>query len=123
MFVQQTSTLNSMNPTIVPAALQQQNQFSSVVTDITNLVTAVDGNITFNDNMAGIFVTFTTTTANASNTVNHTLGSIPIGFIVTNINVGGVVYTSTFTSWTSKTVTLFCSAANATVTVWLIAGG
>ena len=112
-----------MNPTIVPANLQQQNQFSSVVTDITNLVTAVDGNITFNDNMAGIFVTFTTTTANASNTVNHKLGSIPIGFIVTNINVGGVIYTSTFSSWTSTTVTFYCSAANATATVWLIAGG
>lgn len=123
MYVQQTSTLNSMNPTIVPAQLQQQNQFSSVVTDITNLVTAVDGNITFNDNMAGLFVNFSTTTANTSNTINHTLGSIPIGFITTNINVGGVIYTNTFSNWTSTTVTLFCSVANATATIWLIAGG
>lgn len=123
MYVLQQSTLNSMNPSIVPANLQQQNQFSSVVTDITNLCNAVDGNITFNDNMAGVFVTFTTTTANASNTVTHTLGSIPIGFITTNINVGGVVYTSSFSSWTATTVTLFCSVANATVTAWLIAGG
>jgi hypothetical protein len=123
MYVQQTSTLNATNVTLVPAALQQQNQFSSVITDITNLVTAVDGNITFNDNMAGVFVTFTTTTANVSNSVPHTLGSIPIGFIVTNINVGGVVYAPSTLNWTSTKIQLYCSTANATVTAWLIAGG
>lgn len=123
MIIQQTSTLNATNAVLVNSNVQQQNQFSSVITDITNIRNALNGNITFNDNMSGVFVTFTTSTANASNSVTHTLGSIPIGFIVTNINVGGVVYAPSTLNWTATQIQLYCSAANATITVFLLAGG
>ena len=122
MYVNQASTFNSTNPSIIPAALQQMGQTSSIITDLTNLVLAINGNITFQDNMAGVFITFTTTTANVGNVINHTLGSIPIGWIVTKINVGGVIYL-TGTGPTSTTITLSCSASNATATVFLIPGG
>lgn len=122
MIISQTSTLNAVTKFIDPT-LQQQNQISSIITDITNIRTAINGNVTFNDNISGQFITFSTTTANVSNIISHNLGAIPIGFIVTNINVGGVVYTNTLSSWTLSSITLFCNVANATVTVFLLLGG
>lgn len=120
MYVQQTSTLNQTNATIVPLAQQQQSQNSSVITDITNLVLAVDGNLTFNDNFAGVFVSGTIGTTPTA--ISHTLGSIPVGFITTLINKPTVLYMGG-SSWTSSTIYLTSGTASTNATVWLIAGG
>jgi len=42
-YIQQTSTLSAVLPGVIPAGQQQQHQFSSIITDITNLFHAVNG--------------------------------------------------------------------------------
>ena len=120
MFIQQTSTLNGTSPAIVPSAQQQTNQNASIVTDITNLRLAVNGNLTFNDNIAGIFVSGTIGTTPTA--VTHTLGSIPIGFITTLINKPTFIFSSG-SGWTNTTVYLASGTASTNATVFLIAGG
>ncbi len=56
---------------------------------------------------------------NTEFSVPHSLGSIPIGYIVTKINKAGIIYDSG-TTWTSTTIYLKCSVANATVSVFLL---
>jgi hypothetical protein len=42
-YLQQTSTLSAVMPGIIPEQQQQQNQFSSIITDITSLFNGVNG--------------------------------------------------------------------------------
>lgn len=42
-FIQQQSTLSAVLPGVIAPQQQQQNQFSSIITDITNLFHAVNG--------------------------------------------------------------------------------
>lgn len=42
-YLQQTSTLSAVLPGVIPEQAQQRNQFSSIITDITNLYHAVNG--------------------------------------------------------------------------------
>lgn len=42
-FIQQQSTLSAVLPGVIPEQEQQNNQFSSIITDITNLFHAVNG--------------------------------------------------------------------------------
>ena len=51
--------------------------------------------------------------------VAHTIGSVPIGFIVTNIDKGAVIYDSG-TAWTSSNIYLKSTVANSAVTLFLI---
>ena len=44
-YLTQQSTLNAVLPSVIPAAQQQQNQFSSIITDITNLYQMMNNNI------------------------------------------------------------------------------
>lgn len=122
MFIQKTTTLNQTNTNLVSDNLQSQGQISSIITDITNLVLAVNGNLTFSDNIAGSFLTITTGTANATLAYTHSLGSIPIGYIVTSINSGAVIYT-TGTGPSSTSINLASTVANTKVTLFLIPGG
>jgi hypothetical protein len=56
---------------------------------------------------------------NTEFSVTHGLGSVPVGYLVVKTNKGGVIYDSG-TTWTSTTIYLKCSAANATVTLFLL---
>jgi hypothetical protein len=58
-------------------------------------------------------------TANTTFSVTHELGRIPIGFHVMRNNTAGVVFDSG-TAWTATTISLKCSAANATLTLFLV---
>jgi hypothetical protein len=72
------------------------------------------------ENIAGEFQVITDSgNANTEFTVAHDMDAIPEGFIVTNINKGGIVYDSG-TAWTADNVYLKCSAANATITIFLL---
>lgn len=42
-YLQQTSTLSPLLPGVIPSDIQQQNQFSSIISDIKNLIYAVNG--------------------------------------------------------------------------------
>lgn len=96
--------------------------------DLVNIFLAMQGRIRFGgggdgdrgENIAGEFqVVADTGAADTEFSVTHGLGSIPIGFLVTNIDKGGVIYDSG-TAWTTTTIYLKCSAANAAVTVFLL---
>ncbi len=58
-------------------------------------------------------------TANTAFTVPHSLGYVPTRFHVTYNNSAGVVYDSG-TTWTGTSISLQCSAASATVRVFII---
>jgi hypothetical protein len=121
MRIQKKSTLPD------PKRTDIQDVARNIDSDITAVFQAVNGNLRFGssgsgtngENIAGQWVTFSTTTANTEVAVTHSMGAIPVGFIVTNINVGGVVYTSG-TAWTTTKVYFKCSAATATITIFLL---
>ena len=68
-------------------------------------------------NFNALYVAMTDTgNANTEFTVAHTLGRIPVGYIVTYIDKGGVIYDSG-TAWTASNFYLKCSTANTKVTL------
>ena len=95
--------------------------------DMSQLFLSLQGRIRFGtgtdgdrgENMSGEFQVVTTSTADTEFTVNHTLGAVPIGYLVLKTNKGGVVYDSG-KAWTKTSIYLKCSAASATITLFLI---
>lgn len=81
-------------------------------------------NRTPGNNIFGQWVTVADSgTANTEFSVTHSLAAngisiVPGNYFVTRINKGGVVYDSG-TTWTTTTVYLKCSAANATINIFL----
>jgi len=79
----------------------------------------LDRGISFNDNLDVRSVTFTSSaTPDAENTVSHSLGKIPTGYIVYSIDKGAVVYKGN-TAWTSTNIYLKVNVASTTVKVWV----
>ncbi len=126
MRIQQQSTLTASN-NIVPSDTSDNNQIRNVITDITNLRLAINGNLRFGDvnsgqngeNIDGQWLTFTSGTANVFNSLTHTVGVAPIGYIVTKLDKAAVIYASG-TSWTGTTVYLASNVQNTTATVFLL---
>jgi hypothetical protein len=71
------------------------------------------------ENIFGQWVTFTTSTADTEVTVPHTCGCVPVGYLTTKINKGGVIYDSG-TAWTSTNIYIKCSTATTIVTLFLL---
>jgi len=68
-------------------------------------------------NIYGQIKTYTTNgIADTADTVSHTLGRVPIGFLILNRDKAGVVYDSG-TAWTTANLYLKCSAASSLVTI------
>jgi hypothetical protein len=97
-------------------------------TDIKNLYLWSNGRVRFGsgvdgergENISGEFQTYTSNAvADTADSIIHTLGSVPIGFIVVRRDKGGVVYDSG-TAWTSTTISLKCSTASTVVTIFLL---
>lgn len=107
--------------------------FPTLDTDIKKVFSILNGQVSFGisgsqvhgENVSGQWVTVADTgTANAEFAVPHTFqfqgkALTPANYIVTNINKAGIVYTSG-TTWTTSNVYFKCSAANATVTIFLM---
>lgn len=77
-------------------------------------------------NISGQFQQFTTSaTPDAENTIAHTVGSIPVGYIVLWQNKAGSLYQgpSTGTAWTSSNVYLKCDVASVTFLIFLVKKG
>jgi len=107
---------------------EPEKHINAVDRDLLNIILALQGRIRFGDgtdaeqgeNVAGEFqVVADTGSANTEFSVTHSLGVVPIGFLVTNIDKGGVVYDSG-TAWTTTAINLKCSVANAAVTLFLL---
>jgi peptidoglycan hydrolase-like protein with peptidoglycan-binding domain len=89
-----------------------------------SLGTGVDGSP--GQNVQGEFQQFTTSaTPDAENTITHTLGSVPIGFIVLWQDKAGSLYQSptSGTDWTSTSVYLKCEVASLTALIFLLPSG
>ena len=74
------------------------------------------------ENMSGEFQQFTTTTANTEVTVAHTIGAIPIGYIVLWQDKAGSLYQgpTTGTAWTDSNIYVKCSAADVTFLIFIL---
>lgn len=95
--------------------------------DLRKLFSCIQGRVRFGsgtsgndgENIYGQWVTFTTSTADTEVTVPHTCGVVPVGYIKTKINKGGVIYDSG-TTWTSTNIYIKCSTATTIVTLFLL---
>ena len=78
------------------------------------------GDGTTADNIDGTWNTGADTgNADTEFSFTHSLGRTPVGFLVMNIDKGGVVYDSG-TSWDATTIYLKCSTANVAVTLFVV---
>lgn len=82
-----------------------------------NLKAILERGISFSDNVDCRLLSFTSSaTPDAENTVAHTLGKIPTGFIVYYLDKGAVVYDSG-TAWTSSNIYLKVNTATVAVKI------
>jgi hypothetical protein len=92
---------------------------------VSHLVRVLNGNVGFGDgtdydNIKGEWITFTSdVVAGAENMIPHSLGMVPVGFILMVPPVTGTVNKGA-TPWTTSHIFLTCSAASQTVTLFLI---
>ncbi len=99
-----------------------------VHTDLTNLFLWSHGRVRFGtgvdgdrgENIDGEFQVFTSNASpDTTDTITHTLGAVPIGFIVINLDKGAVVYDAGV-AWTSTDISLKTTIASTLVTVFLL---
>lgn len=105
-----------------------RNQLRRMDQDFLNLFLLAQGRIRFGtgtdgdrgENISGEWQVISDTgSADTEFSVTHTIGSVPIGFLVMSRNKGGVVYNSS-TQWTTTTVYLKCTTANTNITIFLL---
>lgn len=108
-----------------------ESQITSLNRDLQSLFSALQGRVRFGigtdgfngENIAGQFQQFTTSgTPDAENTITHTLGSVPVGYIILWQDKAGSLYQgpSTGTAWTPSNVYLKCNVASVTFLVFLL---
>jgi len=99
--------------------------------DVKNLFFLSKGKVRFGDgdtatngeNISGQFVQFTSDgTANTEFSVAHTIGSVPVGYIILWQDKSGSLYQgpATGTAWTTTALSLKCSVSSVTFKVFLI---
>lgn len=85
-----------------------------------NLKAILDKGIDLGDNIDAAVVSYTSNAvANTEDTIPHTLGKIPVYFIVGDIDKGGVVYRGG-TSFTKASIYVKCTVASAAVKLILL---
>lgn len=92
----------------------------SALNDWSLIIKAIlDRGIAFGDNVDCRIVSYTSNAvADTEDTVAHTLGKAPIGFVVIDIDKAGVVYRGS-TSFSTTNVYLKCSAGSAALKILL----
>ncbi|MBI4397416.1 MAG: hypothetical protein HY548_09990 [Elusimicrobia bacterium] len=82
-----------------------------------NLSAILDRGIRFEDNVDAVLVTFTSSgTPDAENTVAHSLGKVPTGYIVYEQDKAGSVYKGP-SAWTTSNIYLKCDVATVAVKI------
>jgi hypothetical protein len=96
--------------------------------DVTNLFLLSQGRVRFGggtdgdrgENMSGEFQVYTSNaTPDTADSISHGMGSIPVGFIVVNLDKGAVLYDSGV-AWTTTTISLKATVASTTSTIFLL---
>jgi hypothetical protein len=88
-----------------------------------NLARAVNGHLGFGDgvnpdNLDGVWVTVTFTSANADTTFTHNLGRVPVAYFVAKKSQACDIFTGTL-AWTSSQMTLQGTVAGTTVLLFV----
>lgn len=109
------------NPILPAPKDQSQTDLFLVLSDFfRKIVNILNRGITFGENVDCRLITFTSSaTPDAENTVAHTLGKVPIGYIVYGKNKAGDVYTGT-TTWTNTNIYLKVAVASVAVKIIVI---
>lgn len=108
-------------PAIFTQALNTLRQFDrDLITELErgmdSIAAILDRGIDFADNVDCRIVSYTSNAvANTQDTLAHTLGKVPTGFIVVDIDKAGIVYRSATAD--STNLYLKCSATSASITV------
>ena len=107
----------SSNELPKPGNKPQQDLYTIIANFITEVKKIVNGGITFNDNHDAKMVTFTSSgTPDVENTVPHSLGKIPSGYLVYSRDKAATLYDGA-TAWTKTDIYL---KANVATTVFKI---
>lgn len=100
-------------------------------TDFNTVITCLQGRVRFGsgtsgnngENLAGQFLTITTNgVANTESAFTHTIGAIPVGYIILWQDKVGSIYQGpiTGTAWTSSSISLKGSVASITALLFLL---
>lgn len=122
------------NALVLNERLPIPEQLRTLQRQIDNLYQAVQGRISFgtgvdgtqSGNIEGEWQEFTSDAmANTEFSVTHTIGSIPLGYIIVAQDKAGSLYQmdDTGTAWTSTTIYLKCSVASVTFLTFLVKKG
>lgn len=121
MKVTKTSNLSSRDNNITPYDRALDADIASIFNVLKGRVrfgTGTDG--ARGENISGEFQVFTTSaTPDAENTIAHTIGAVPIGYIVLKQDKAGSLYDSG-TTWTSTNLYLKCDVASVAFTIFLL---
>jgi hypothetical protein len=103
-----------ISPKIFPKPADQKDRDLFFVLDslVSEVKAILNGGIKFSDNFDAKMVSFTSSaTPDAENTVTHTLGKIPTGYIVYSRNKAAVLYDGT-TAWSTTSIYLKSNVAS-----------
>ena len=126
MRVANTLVLNEKRP--------MQEQIRDLQTQMGKLFDCLQGRVSFGtgvdgvdgQNVSGQFQTYTSNaTPDTEDTLAHTIGSVPLGYIVFTQNKAGSLYgtASLGTAWTSSNIYLKCSVSSVTFLLFLVKKG
>ena len=126
--------MRAANTLILNTNRPLQEQIWNLQTQIDKLFHVLQGRVSFGtgvdgvsgQNVDGEFQQFTTSgTPDAENTVGHTIGSVPLGYLVLWQDKAGSLYQgpATGTAWTSTNIYVKCDIATVTFLVFLVKKG
>lgn len=115
----------------VDSKTDPENHIRNVDSDLTSLFLALQSRVRFGDattgtygeNLSGKFVSVTTSaTPDAENTVAHSIGSVPVGFLILWQDKAGSLYQgpATGTAWTTTNIYVKSNVASVTFKLFIL---
>lgn len=131
MILNKISNYNSSKYAVDPDESDTKGDVRSIDKDMVVLFACLQGRVRFGpgtsgndgENIAGQFLTITTSaTPNAESTFTHSLGGIPVGYLIIWQDKAGSLYQgpSTGTAWSSSTISFKCSVASVQFKLFLL---
>lgn len=125
------SKISSYNASRYATDQYDNSDIKNYDTDFNTVFQCLQGRVRFGpgtsgnkgENIDGVFLTIVTNgTANTESTFTHTLGSVPVGYIIIGQDKAASLYqlATTGTSWTSTTISLKCSVVSVTFNLFLL---
>lgn len=126
--------MRAANTQVLNEALPLEQQIQILQRQVDKLYRALQGRISLGtgvdgvsgQNVEGEWRTYVSNGApNTEDTLAHTVGSIPLGYIVVNQDKAGSIYQgpTTGTAWTSSNIYVKCSIASVTFLLFLVKKG